>query len=292
MEWFRWYHGTTADPKFSIIAKRSKQPRYVVMACWPALLEYSSSRDDRGTLKGLDLEEVAVVLDLETEQVDAIYQAMIDKGMIVNDRLKSWEKRQPKREDEHSYERLKRHRENKKQAQNDNNDNADETHDNADETHVTCKTLEQNREDIRTDKTLKSSSGETMTMKEFASGYRDTFGKMMPGGLNQEVRMLCSQFPRDKLIEAFSITAENGGQSLKYYKEVLKGKPKPTNRHPKTFETMKQENTLQATKDLQEDIANGLTGLESIFGAPGLNGPGVRDGSVEGKKGGLHLLTS
>lgn len=67
---------------------------------------------------------------------------------------------------------------------------------------------------------------EVLTLVEFSRCYQDTFGCMMPGGINQEARELCKCYPRQKLIEAFAITAENRGQSLRYLKEVLKGKPR------------------------------------------------------------------
>lgn len=115
MEWFRWYHGTVADPKFTVIARRSRQPRHVVIACWTAILEHASTRSDRGCLEEIDHEEIAASLDLETEQVEAVCQAMMDKGMIVDDRLKNWEKRQPKREDSTGAERKERWRNKKKE---------------------------------------------------------------------------------------------------------------------------------------------------------------------------------
>lgn len=117
MEWFRWYHGTVADPKFTVIAKRAKQPRHVVIACWTAILEHASTRSDRGCLEEIDHEEIAASLDLETEQVEAVYQAMVGKGMIIDSRLKSWEKRQPKREDSTGAERKERWRRKKREAQ-------------------------------------------------------------------------------------------------------------------------------------------------------------------------------
>jgi hypothetical protein len=112
MDWFRWHHGTVADPKFSIVAKRSGQPRHVVIACWSAILEYASTRDDRGSIGGIDPEEIAIVLDLEIEQVDSILIAMRDKHIIDEcDYLSGWNKRQPKREDSTGAERKQRWKE-------------------------------------------------------------------------------------------------------------------------------------------------------------------------------------
>ena len=117
MEWFRWHHGTVADPKFSIVAKRSGQPRHVVIACWSAILEYASTRDERGCVSGIDPEEIAIVLDLEIDQVVAILAAMNDKNIIDDGRLSGWNKRQPKREDETGAERKQRWKEKQQLAE-------------------------------------------------------------------------------------------------------------------------------------------------------------------------------
>lgn len=120
MEWFRWYHGTTTDAKFTVIARRSKQHRTVVIAVWSAILEYASSRKERGSVFDIDLEEVAAALDLATEQVEAVYSAMVEKEMIDGGRLKNWAKRQPKREDETGAERKERWKQRQQEERNTN----------------------------------------------------------------------------------------------------------------------------------------------------------------------------
>lgn len=147
MEWFRWYHGTTTDAKFTVIARRSRQHRTVVISVWSAILEYASSRKDRGSVCGIDLEEVAAALDLETEQVQAVYAAMIDKEMIADDRLKNWVKRQPKREDETGTERKERWKQRQQEERNAQGTHKERTgtHDHATGTVGTCKNIaEQN----------------------------------------------------------------------------------------------------------------------------------------------------
>lgn len=133
MEWFRWFHGTTSDPKLAVVAKRSKQPRHVVLACWAVLLEYASEQDNRGDIGGIDLEIMAVTLDLDIEQVESVLTAMRDKDMIEGDHLSAWEKRQPTVEkyDYTANDRLKRFREKKRQ---DKKCNGDETGMKRDET--------------------------------------------------------------------------------------------------------------------------------------------------------------
>ena len=109
IEWFRWYHGTTVDPKWRVVARRADVPLSVVIAVWAAVLEHASEADERGTIDGLAPEVVAAALDIEPDQVTRILEAM--QGLVLDgSRLTGWERRQPKREDD-SAERVRRHRE-------------------------------------------------------------------------------------------------------------------------------------------------------------------------------------
>ena len=114
IDWFRWYHGTTVDPKWRVVARRANAPLPVVIAVWAAVLEHASEADERGTIDGLDAEVVAAALDLEPDQVSQILDAM--QGLVLDGSLLTgWERRQPKREDDSS-DRVRRHRE-KQRAQ-------------------------------------------------------------------------------------------------------------------------------------------------------------------------------
>lgn len=209
MEWFRWYHNTAADSKLAIISKRSGRHKCVVLSCWSIFLEYASSRKDRGSLVGIDHEEVAVALDIEMDDVKDIYQTMVDKGMIQNDRLSNWEKRQPKREDEHSYERLKKHREKQKTM----HDNASETHDNANDAHVTCKNItEHNRININTTtrtKALRPPSGDHQLFLawwsmafEKVTGHKPTIN----GKAGSQVKEMLKNVPSVTALVAYAAT--------------------------------------------------------------------------------------
>lgn len=115
MDWVRWYHGTAADPKWRVVARRSGQRLTDVIAVWAMVLEAASEASERGTLEGLDPEVVAAALDLEPEAVDGIIDAM--QGLVLDgDRLSAWDKRNPKREDS-SAERVRRHRERRRLQQ-------------------------------------------------------------------------------------------------------------------------------------------------------------------------------
>ena len=117
MNWFRWYHGAVSDPKLALIAKKSGQPRPVVIAIWAALLEHASQAESRGDISGFDAETVAVALDLDEDAIPAVIAAMTTKEMIADGVISAWDRRQPQREDG-AAERAKAWREKQKQSAN------------------------------------------------------------------------------------------------------------------------------------------------------------------------------
>ena len=153
MEWLRWYHGAISDPKWPLIARKSKQNIGTVVAVWAAILEHASQDEERGSIDGFDPEAIDALYGYEDGTCKAVVDAMVDKKLIVGGCVLSWQKRQPKRErEDNSAERVKKHREAKKAAaetENGNN-NTDETPCNASVTPLqrqeTPRT-EQNREE-------------------------------------------------------------------------------------------------------------------------------------------------
>ena len=112
-DWFRSWHGAPTDPKWLGIARRAGvAPGIVVAAVW-SLMDRASQAADRGSITGYDAEGMACFFGCEPEAIEAIVAAMSDKGIIVNGRFASWEKRQPKREDDSS-QRVREHRERKR----------------------------------------------------------------------------------------------------------------------------------------------------------------------------------
>lgn len=110
--WFRVHHGMPFDPKWQLVASRSGQPRHMILAVWAALLDCASQADDRGSVADFDVETVAVALDAEQGAVEAVITAMrcLSRPMIdADNRIPSWPKRQPKRED-NSTDRVRAHR--------------------------------------------------------------------------------------------------------------------------------------------------------------------------------------
>jgi hypothetical protein len=130
MEWLRWWHGTVEDPKFTLIARKSGQPRCVVLAVWQYLLEHASQNEPRGCLDGIDEEIIGVVLDVEPDAVIAVLDALETRQMIVDGMIARWMERQPQREENLDYgaksstERSRLYRKRKRTEQNESSQTA------------------------------------------------------------------------------------------------------------------------------------------------------------------------
>lgn len=113
IEWCRLWHDMVTDPKFRAVAKRCRRPTGEVVAVFVAMLtNASANEDERGTLRNWNHEDIGVALDFDAEVVESIYLAMQGK-LLVGNRLTGWERRQPKRED-NSTDRVRAHRERKR----------------------------------------------------------------------------------------------------------------------------------------------------------------------------------
>jgi hypothetical protein len=118
MDWFRWWHGTLTDPKFRWVARKSGCSFTSVITVWVAILERASNVTDgdasvtRGDVTGFDCDAHDALLDVDDGTCSRILDAFVLKGLIVDGRIASWDKRQPKREDS-SAERTRAYRERK-----------------------------------------------------------------------------------------------------------------------------------------------------------------------------------
>lgn len=96
--WVRLWAGMTTDPKWQTVARKSGQPRALVIALFTHLMLEANEADDRGSVVGVDIEDVASALDCDEQAVADILHAM-DGRVILEGRLSGWDRRQPKRED-------------------------------------------------------------------------------------------------------------------------------------------------------------------------------------------------
>ena len=104
-DWVRLWHDMPTDPKWRVVARKSKQPLPCVIAVFTMMLTNASANsDERGVLLAWDHEDAGAALDMDAEDVAAIYEAMQGK-VLEGNRLTGWERRQPKREDNTAAER-------------------------------------------------------------------------------------------------------------------------------------------------------------------------------------------
>lgn len=110
IEWFRSWHGAPTDNKWLVIARRANTSPGIVSAVVWALLDHASQAEQRGSVESFDIETYAAFSGFPEDTVRAVIVALTEKGLIKPDfMLSSWEKRQPKRED-NSAARVAAHR--------------------------------------------------------------------------------------------------------------------------------------------------------------------------------------
>jgi hypothetical protein len=123
--WVRLWAGMTTDPKFRTVARKSGASVVEVVGVFTHLMLIANEGETRGTLDGMNVEDVASALDMEEERVVSILNAM--EGRLIDDlRLSGWDKRQPNRNDEgdektgamSAAERKRNQREREKTSQN------------------------------------------------------------------------------------------------------------------------------------------------------------------------------
>ena len=139
--WVRLWEDMPTDPKWRVIARRSSRSVPEVVAVF--VLMMTNAEASTGALDGWDDEDAAAALDMDPEAVSAIRRAM--EGKVTDGGvLSGWSKRQPKRPDDTSTDRVRAFRERKK---------ADETQVKRDETEpeTRCNAPDKNREETDTD---------------------------------------------------------------------------------------------------------------------------------------------
>jgi len=99
IQWWRSWHGAPMDNKWPVIALRAGVKVGIVSAIAWALMDYASQHKERGSIDGFDTEVYAVYSGFTEDEIKSVIKAMEDKGIICDNHLTNWEKRQPQRED-------------------------------------------------------------------------------------------------------------------------------------------------------------------------------------------------
>jgi hypothetical protein len=114
IEWFRWHHGSVTDPKFQLVARKAGASLPDVLAVWAYILEEASAADVRGEFS-IDAEAVDCMFGFEDGKTSSILSVMGARGILDGNRIASWDKRQPKKEDDTATDRKRRQRERENQ---------------------------------------------------------------------------------------------------------------------------------------------------------------------------------
>lgn len=138
-DWFRSWHGAPTDLKWSSVSKRAGVATGSVVGVVWALLDRASQAENRGSIEGYDAEALGDFMGLTESEVESIVEALHQKGVLEKNVFTQWAKRQPKREDA-STERVRNHREQKKNETLRNAPEANETQCNAVKRNVTLDT--------------------------------------------------------------------------------------------------------------------------------------------------------
>jgi hypothetical protein len=93
-QWLRLWHDMPTDPKWRTVARVAKQPITNVISVYVHMLVCASTATERGRTQGWNDEDVASALDLETDQVVVIREAMQSR-VLEGDRLLEWSHLRP-----------------------------------------------------------------------------------------------------------------------------------------------------------------------------------------------------
>ena len=70
--WVRLWAGMTTDPKFRTVARKSGASVIEVVGLFTHLMLIANESEDRGSLDGMVVEDVASALDIDEERVESI----------------------------------------------------------------------------------------------------------------------------------------------------------------------------------------------------------------------------
>lgn len=116
MQWFRIWHGFIQSPKWTLVAQRANCSRGDVLNVALFLVDYASRNADRGSIEGADLDECEVVTGVTRNVTERVVTEItrLQRAPIAEMRWLNWDEYQPR--DTTAAERMRRHREKKKQG--------------------------------------------------------------------------------------------------------------------------------------------------------------------------------
>lgn len=96
MDWYKAYHGLPYDARLTVIARKASISKAEALAVWLALLDCASRNRPRGLVGDVDIEDIAIPLDIAPEDAARALAAFRDKGMITGQgHIRAWARHQP-----------------------------------------------------------------------------------------------------------------------------------------------------------------------------------------------------
>jgi hypothetical protein len=207
-----------------MIAKASGEHRAFITAVYWEIYDYASRNSPRGSLDGIDYEEIAFSQEVECHTVSRIVTSMCDKGFITSDNfLEIWDREQPLREDDGAAERKRLQRQREKEVKkqkliSDNNDNNKpsnniDSHDNHDMSHnvTQCHDIQQDKQTKQTSIVVKeynissvSSCSQLSTEsspKNVDNSFKDLWGDLNFNDIIVCIDVCCALLGKEKLDE-------------------------------------------------------------------------------------------
>lgn len=95
MEWWRFYNGAWNDAKLLTITSRTGVTLSHAVSLLVTVLDHASRESDRGYIGNYNLEVYAEALGISMHDASRIWHEFSNVGIIEEDRVKNWQKRQP-----------------------------------------------------------------------------------------------------------------------------------------------------------------------------------------------------
>jgi hypothetical protein len=113
--WLRLFNTFPDHPKWGAVAAEAGSTRAVVIATAAKLLTVANKGHSRGSVEDFSPEEWALTLGVPNDEVASIFDALHKCGWIDQWFLVTWDEHHPESEDPTRYERVKRHRQKKRE---------------------------------------------------------------------------------------------------------------------------------------------------------------------------------
>ncbi|MDR3591556.1 MAG: DnaD domain protein [Negativicutes bacterium] len=225
--WCRLWNDMPSDPKWRTIAKVSGQRIGDVIAVFNFLMvNANTNATERGRTHNFNPEDIASALDIDTDQIVRILEAM-EGRVIDNGLLSAWKTRQPIRED-NSAERSKVWRLEQKIKELEERlktTERDQTQPNAEKRPEEDKEVDKeiNNDDssARADEPVDNPEQiKAETLKVVVNEYQNEIGLITPT-ISAELIDMVDNFPRDWIIDAVKGAAKQNARKISYIRGTL-----------------------------------------------------------------------